>query len=163
MTTGRMSVPRWSWSARVIAEPIRNRPLPHPRSSTTGAERPKSSFQSSRPSTGIAFRAVRVHFDGSRTRPGNGTPNSRSVRFGCGFGWGMVFRVVGLGFRQNPRPTLQYTVAVRLCEIRLKGDRVPVLDSLDRREQIPELMDDPGIDPAEHRAALAALARINRL
>ncbi|HJZ56367.1 MAG TPA: methyltransferase domain-containing protein [Gemmataceae bacterium] len=45
----------------------------------------------------------------------------------------------------------------------MKGDRVPVLDSLDRREQIPELMDDPGIDPAEHRAALAALARINRL
>src|SRR5262249_36396495 len=112
---------------------------------------------------GIAFRAVRVHFDGSRTRPGNGTPNSRSVRFGCGFGWGMVFRVVGLGFRQNPRPTLQYTVAVRLCEIRLKGDRVPVLDSLAGREQPPERMDAPGLAPAEHRAAPAPLAGITRL
>jgi SAM-dependent methyltransferase len=30
------------------------------------------------------------------------------------------------------------------------------------RERIPELMDDPAIDPAEHRRALAALARINR-
>ena len=31
-----------------------------------------------------------------------------------------------------------------------------------QRERIPELMDDPAIDPAEHRRALAALARINR-
>jgi 2-polyprenyl-3-methyl-5-hydroxy-6-metoxy-1,4-benzoquinol methylase len=38
-----------------------------------------------------------------------------------------------------------------------------VLNSLDRRERIAELMDDPGLDPAEHRAALAALTRINRL
>lgn len=38
-----------------------------------------------------------------------------------------------------------------------------VLDLLNRRERIPELMDDPGIDPAAHRAALAGLARINRL
>lgn len=31
------------------------------------------------------------------------------------------------------------------------------------RERVPELMDDPGIDPAEHRRALAGLARINRV
>ena len=31
------------------------------------------------------------------------------------------------------------------------------------RRRIPELMDDPALDPAEHRAALAGLARINRL
>ncbi|MBX9624848.1 MAG: methyltransferase domain-containing protein [Gemmataceae bacterium] len=39
---------------------------------------------------------------------------------------------------------------------------MPVLPSLARRERIPELMDDPGLDPAKHRRALAALARINR-
>lgn len=38
-----------------------------------------------------------------------------------------------------------------------------VLAALDRRDRVPELMDEPGIDPAEHRTALAALARINRL
>ena len=38
-----------------------------------------------------------------------------------------------------------------------------VLASLDRRERIPELMDEPDIDPAAHRAALAGLARINKL
>jgi hypothetical protein len=32
-----------------------------------------------------------------------------------------------------------------------------------RRQRIPELMDDPAIDPDEHRAALAGLARINRI
>jgi 2-polyprenyl-3-methyl-5-hydroxy-6-metoxy-1,4-benzoquinol methylase len=32
-----------------------------------------------------------------------------------------------------------------------------------QRQRIPELMDDPALDPAEHRAALAGLARINRL
>ena len=37
------------------------------------------------------------------------------------------------------------------------------LSGLGRRERIPELMDDPGLDPAEHRRALAALARINRV
>jgi 2-polyprenyl-3-methyl-5-hydroxy-6-metoxy-1,4-benzoquinol methylase len=37
------------------------------------------------------------------------------------------------------------------------------LASLDHRERIPELMDEPDIDPAEHRAALAGLARINKL
>ena len=31
------------------------------------------------------------------------------------------------------------------------------------RERIPELMDDPGLDPVEHRRALAGLARINRV
>lgn len=31
------------------------------------------------------------------------------------------------------------------------------------RERIPELMDDPALDPAEHHRALRALARINRL
>jgi 2-polyprenyl-3-methyl-5-hydroxy-6-metoxy-1,4-benzoquinol methylase len=34
--------------------------------------------------------------------------------------------------------------------------------ALDRRDRTPELMDDPGLDPAEHRAALAGLARLNR-
>lgn len=38
-----------------------------------------------------------------------------------------------------------------------------LLDSLDHRARIPELMDDPGLDPAEHRAALAGLTRVNRL
>ena len=38
-----------------------------------------------------------------------------------------------------------------------------VLAALDRRDRVPELMDGPGLDPAEHRAALTALARINRL
>lgn len=36
------------------------------------------------------------------------------------------------------------------------------MPSLARRERIPERMDDPGLDPAEHRRALAALARLNR-
>ena len=40
---------------------------------------------------------------------------------------------------------------------------MPVWSTLARRERIPELMDDPGLDPAEHRHALAGLARINRL
>ncbi|MBX9582367.1 MAG: hypothetical protein K2X87_18855, partial [Gemmataceae bacterium] len=39
---------------------------------------------------------------------------------------------------------------------------MPAFPSLARRERIPERMDDPGLDPAEHRRALAALARINR-
>ena len=34
---------------------------------------------------------------------------------------------------------------------------------LRERERIPERMDDPAISPAEHRRALAALARINRV
>ena len=34
---------------------------------------------------------------------------------------------------------------------------------LARRDRQPELMDDPALDPAEHRVALAALARINRI
>lgn len=38
-----------------------------------------------------------------------------------------------------------------------------MLASLDRRERVPELMDDPNLDPAAHRAALAGLARANRL
>jgi len=36
------------------------------------------------------------------------------------------------------------------------------LSRLRIRERIPELMDDPAIDPVEHRRALAALARVNR-
>ena len=32
-----------------------------------------------------------------------------------------------------------------------------------RRERTPEIMDEPGLDPAAHRAALADLARINRV
>jgi SAM-dependent methyltransferase len=38
-----------------------------------------------------------------------------------------------------------------------------ILPALAYRERIPELMDDPALDPAEHRRALADLARINRL
>jgi len=37
------------------------------------------------------------------------------------------------------------------------------LSRLRNRERIPELMDDPGLDPVEHRRALAGLARINRV
>lgn len=37
-----------------------------------------------------------------------------------------------------------------------------VFASLTRRAVVPELMDDPGLDPAEHRRALHGLARINR-
>jgi SAM-dependent methyltransferase len=33
--------------------------------------------------------------------------------------------------------------------------------SLAKRDRIPELMDDPGLDPEEHRRALAGLARLN--
>jgi 2-polyprenyl-3-methyl-5-hydroxy-6-metoxy-1,4-benzoquinol methylase len=36
------------------------------------------------------------------------------------------------------------------------------LSALQSRERIPELMDDPALDPAEHRTALEGLARINR-
>ena len=35
------------------------------------------------------------------------------------------------------------------------------LSRLRNRERIPEIMDDPGLDPAEHRRALAGLARVN--
>jgi 2-polyprenyl-3-methyl-5-hydroxy-6-metoxy-1,4-benzoquinol methylase len=41
--------------------------------------------------------------------------------------------------------------------------RLLALPSLDARHLTPELMDDPGIDPAEHRKALRALARLNRI
>jgi 2-polyprenyl-3-methyl-5-hydroxy-6-metoxy-1,4-benzoquinol methylase len=37
-----------------------------------------------------------------------------------------------------------------------------LLASLDARRRIPELMDDPALDPGEHRRALAGLARLNR-
>jgi SAM-dependent methyltransferase len=37
-----------------------------------------------------------------------------------------------------------------------------LLAGLRARRRIPELMDDPGLDPAEHRRALAGLARLNR-
>ncbi|QDU19540.1 methyltransferase domain-containing protein [Urbifossiella limnaea] len=37
------------------------------------------------------------------------------------------------------------------------------MPSLARRERVPELMDDPALDPAEHRRALAGLARLNRV
>lgn len=37
------------------------------------------------------------------------------------------------------------------------------METLHIRDRIPELMDEPGLDPAEHRRALAGLARINRL
>jgi SAM-dependent methyltransferase len=36
------------------------------------------------------------------------------------------------------------------------------LAGLGVRQRIPELMDDPALDPAEHRRALAGLARLNR-
>ncbi|MFO0799898.1 MAG: methyltransferase domain-containing protein [Gemmataceae bacterium] len=37
------------------------------------------------------------------------------------------------------------------------------MPSLARRERVPELMDDPALDPAEHRRALVGLARLNRV
>jgi SAM-dependent methyltransferase len=37
------------------------------------------------------------------------------------------------------------------------------LAGLRTRTRVPELMDDPALDPAEHRRALAALARLNRV
>jgi SAM-dependent methyltransferase len=40
---------------------------------------------------------------------------------------------------------------------------MPILANLRRRERIAELMDDPGLDAHEHRRALNALARINRV
>jgi len=36
------------------------------------------------------------------------------------------------------------------------------LAGLQNRERIPELMDDPALDPAEHRSALEGLAQLNR-
>jgi 2-polyprenyl-3-methyl-5-hydroxy-6-metoxy-1,4-benzoquinol methylase len=36
------------------------------------------------------------------------------------------------------------------------------LSSLRRRQRVDEMMDDPNLDPAEHRRALAGLARLNR-
>ena len=39
---------------------------------------------------------------------------------------------------------------------------MPFLPPLRERHRIPELMDAPALDPAEHRRALAGLARINR-
>jgi SAM-dependent methyltransferase len=38
-----------------------------------------------------------------------------------------------------------------------------LLSGLRTRSRVPELMDDPALDPTEHRRALAGLARINRL
>ncbi len=40
---------------------------------------------------------------------------------------------------------------------------MPFLAALAHRERINELMDDPALDPAAHRGALAGLARINRV
>ena len=37
-----------------------------------------------------------------------------------------------------------------------------MLSGLRARQRVPELMDDPALDPAEHRRALAGLARLNR-
>lgn len=39
---------------------------------------------------------------------------------------------------------------------------MPALPALARRERIPEIMDDPALDPAQHRRALDGLARLNR-
>lgn len=38
-----------------------------------------------------------------------------------------------------------------------------ILPDLSRRVRLPELMDDPGLDPGEHRRALEALARVSRV
>ena len=38
-----------------------------------------------------------------------------------------------------------------------------LLSGLRTRSRVPELMDDPALDPAEHRRALAGLARLNRV
>ncbi|HEV3119416.1 MAG TPA: methyltransferase domain-containing protein [Gemmataceae bacterium] len=40
---------------------------------------------------------------------------------------------------------------------------MPILANLDERRLQPEIMDQPGLDPGEHSAALRALERINRL
>src|SRR5205823_6199381 len=40
---------------------------------------------------------------------------------------------------------------------------MPILAKLAQRHREPEIMDQPGLDPARHRAALAGLARINRV
>lgn len=40
---------------------------------------------------------------------------------------------------------------------------MPVLAALARRDRTAERMDDPALDPAEHRRALAGLARLNRV
>ena len=45
---------------------------------------------------------------------------------------------------------------------RTAGASMAFLHRLRKRERIPERMDDPAIDPVDHRRALAALARINR-
>jgi 2-polyprenyl-3-methyl-5-hydroxy-6-metoxy-1,4-benzoquinol methylase len=38
-----------------------------------------------------------------------------------------------------------------------------MLSGLRARHRVPELMDDPALDPAEHRRALAGLVRLNRI
>lgn len=43
-----------------------------------------------------------------------------------------------------------------------RGVLMVFLYGLQNRERIPELMDDPALDPAEHRFALEGLARVNR-
>src|SRR4051812_18550279 len=76
----------WFISGRAKALKSVNRPLPHPRSTTTGASRPNSVTQSSGPPGGNRFRAVRAHSDSGRIRPGIGTPNSSSTSPGTGIG-----------------------------------------------------------------------------
>src|SRR5262245_2113841 len=110
-------------------------------SRTTDASRPNSSLQSSNPS-GIVLSAVCVHRDCSTMRPGNVTPNSRSTS--PGWWLGSVMMLI-----QYHRPPV-------------RGVSMAFLSRLRARERIPELMDDPAIDPVEHRRALAALARVNR-
>src|ERR1700722_14763907 len=43
------------------------------------------------------------------------------------------------------------------------GANMISLSRLQTREQIPELMDVPGVDPAEHDRALKGIARVNRI
>ncbi len=44
-----------------------------------------------------------------------------------------------------------------------QAEAMPSLNALSRRERIPEVMDQPGIDPVDHARALAGLRRINAL
>ena len=135
-------MPRWSWVGRVTALPISDRPLPHPRSRTTGASRPNSSRQFSRPS-GIALSAVCAHICGGRTSPGNGTPNSRS-------GWVMVGENSG-----NATGSWDSAAVGRNNDLTAGEPRMPLLPPLRDRDRRPEVMDEPGLDPGDHHRALA--------
>lgn len=63
----------------------------------------------------------------------------------------------GRTFPADSRPAL----GPALKPLAGSGRTIPRTMSLVRRHRQPELMDDPALDPAEHRRALAGLARLN--